>query len=56
MMDFTISIVKVSEEDYQRYATAIRNSDLDREIKFELMDLLQTARTQTEEVTSMGWI
>lgn len=51
-----ISIVNVSEEDFQKYSNAIHNSDLDKFIKWELIDILKTARTQTDQAKSIGWL
>jgi uncharacterized protein (UPF0335 family) len=56
MMDFTISLVTVTDDDFKRYVEAIEKSDLDKFIKGELKDLLKTARTQTKEAKKMGWI
>lgn len=55
-MDIMISIVNVSAEDFQKYVAAIDESNLDKFIKWELKDLLDTARTQTEQTKMMGWL
>jgi hypothetical protein len=56
MMDITISLVTVTEDNFKRYIDAIETSNLDKFIKGELNDLLKTARTQTKEAKKMGWI
>lgn len=55
-MDFMIELVNVSEENYQKYVAAIDNSNLEKVIKWDLKELLQTARTQTEQGKKMGWL
>jgi len=55
-MDFMISIVNVSDEDYERYLAAIEGSDLEKVIKWDLKDLLDTAKTQTQQAKNMGWL
>jgi hypothetical protein len=55
-MDIMISIVNLSPKDFQKYVTAIDESNLDKFIKGELKDLLDTARTQTKQAQKMGWL
>jgi len=55
-MDFVISLVTVSDDDFEKYVSAIESSDLDKFIKCELKDLLNTAKMQTQQAKNMGWI
>jgi len=55
-MDFAISLVTISDDDFEKYVSAIENSDLDKFIKWELKDLLNTAKMQTQQAKGMGWV
>lgn len=51
-----IWLINLSQANHKRYIQAIMNSDLPRDIKFELEDLLNTALLQADEAREVGWL
>lgn len=55
-MDILIALVVISETNFNRYTRAIEKSNLSKMIQYELKDVLQTARMQTQQAMDMGWL
>jgi hypothetical protein len=51
-----IWLINLSRANHKRYIEAIMSSDLEREIKFDLRDLLDTALLQADEAREIGWL
>ena len=51
-----ITIVYLSQEQYYNYWKEIEASNLPKTMKWDLRDLLRTAREHTEMARKMGWI
>lgn len=56
VMDILITLVYLSEEQFEGYVKEIRGSNLPRFTQGGLIDLLRTARQHTEHARQMGWI
>ena len=55
-MDFQLTLLNFTDEDLQRYLKEIKNSNLPKEVQWELTDLLNTAQIQINEARDMGWL
>ena len=55
-MDILLSIVNLSNEEFDDYVQQIKNSNLSRFTQNGLIDLLRTAAQQTAQAKDMGWL
>lgn len=55
-MDILITIVYLSEEQFQSHVKEIKASNLPKPTQFDLIDLLKLARQHTEHARQMGWV
>ena len=55
-MDFLITVVYLSQKQYETYEKQIKESNLPKETQWDLIDLLKTARQHTEHARQNGWI
>lgn len=54
--DFLITIVYCSEEQYETFVKKIKASNLQKDIQFDLIELLKLARQHTEHARQNGWL
>jgi hypothetical protein len=55
-MDFQLTLLNFTDEDLSHYLGEIKKSNLPKEVKSELEDLLNTAQLQINEARNMGWL
>ncbi len=55
-MDIWLSAFNLSAENYRRYLTEIKKSNLPPDIQGELIDLLDTAMQQDQQLRDIGWL
>ena len=54
--DFLITIVYLSQENFETFRDQIKASNLPKTTQWDLIDLLQLARQHTEHARQNGWI
>ena len=56
-MDMLITVVYLSQEQFETYQKEIKASNLPKFLQWDhLIDLLKTARQHTEMARDMGWV
>jgi hypothetical protein len=55
-MDILITLVQLSEEEFDDYKKQIQASNLSRFTQNGLLDLLRTALEHTAQAREMGWV
>jgi hypothetical protein len=55
-VDFQLTLLNFTDDDLQLYLSEIKKSNLQKEIQWDLIDLLTTAQTQINEARDMGWL
>ena len=55
-MDILLAIVQLEKSRYKELVGILNESDLSKEVKWEIIDILDTAAQQTEQAKSMGWL
>jgi hypothetical protein len=55
-MDILITLVQLSEEEFDDYKKQIQASNLSLFTQNGLLDLLQTALVHTAQAREMGWV
>lgn len=55
-MDILITLVQLSQEEFDDYKKQIQASNLSRFTQNGLLDLLRTALEHTAQAREMGWI
>ena len=54
--DFLITVVYLSQEQFETFVREIKASNLPKTTQWDLIDLLKTARQHTEHARQNGWI
>ena len=54
--DFLITVVYLSQEQFETFVQEIKASNLSKTTQWDLIDLLKTARQHTEHARQNGWI
>lgn len=55
-MDILLSIVQLDESRYKELLPLLNDSNLEKEVKWELISILETAVEQTKQAKNMGWL
>lgn len=55
-MDISLTLLNFSDEQLQLYLTELEKSNLPKEIRWEIIDLLKTAQIQIREARKIGWL
>ena len=55
-MDISLTLLNFSDEQLQLYLSEIKKSNMPKEVRWEITDLLETAQIQINEAREMGWL
>jgi hypothetical protein len=55
-MDILLSIVQLEEDQRKEIVEALKNSNLEKEIRWKIIDILDIAVEQTKQAKNMGWL
>jgi len=55
-MDILLAIVQLEETRYHELLPILKDSNLDDKVKWEIIDILETAVEQTKQAKNMGWL
>ena len=55
-MDILLSIVQLDESRYKELLPLLNDSNLEKEVKWEIISILETAVEQTKQAKNMGWL
>jgi hypothetical protein len=55
-MDILLSIVELEQPRYKELVTILSQSDLSKDVKWEIIEILDAAVQQTVQAKSMGWL
>lgn len=51
-----LTLLNFSDEQLQQYISELKKSDLPKEVRWEIIDLLETAQIQINQARKMGWL
>ena len=51
-----LTLLNFADDDLKRYVDEIKKSNMPKEVRWELVDLLDTAQIQINEARDMGWL
>ena len=55
-MDILLSIVQLDESRYEELLPLLKESNLEKDVKWEIISILETAVEQTKQAKNMGWL
>ena len=55
-MDMMLELFNITDKKLDEHIDAINKSDLVKETKWDLIDLLRIVRLQTNQARAMGWL
>lgn len=55
-MNISLTLLNFSDSQLALYIDEIKKSNMPKEVRWEITDLLETAKIQIKEAKAMGWL